>query len=122
MWARGEPAYLKYWLDAPADQRSITAMQSETNGACFSFIGATITAYLHRCGVETEGLVRNASLQSDRVWSEQATVRRKKAISSARGGSKSGGYKEWRPDQCPPNMYTTTTDDSSSPAPGVGCV
>lgn len=96
VWARGEPAYLKYWMTAPADLRSASALQSE-EGASLGFVSAAVDAYLRRCGVVTEGLQRVPSLTDSSQVIEQLTLRRIKPLQN--GGN--GSYKPWKPDVCP---------------------
>ena len=99
VWARGEPAYLQYWLVSPADLRSTAALQAE-DGVCLGFVAAAVTAYLRRCGVESEGVKRVPSFTDPTQVSEQMTLRRvKKLQDNGRGWER--GYKTWKPDACP---------------------
>ncbi len=99
VWARGEPAYLQYWLVSPADQRSTAALQGEGAAAGLSFVGATVAAYLRRCGVECEGLRRSGSLTDPEQVSEQVTLRRVKPLQQL--GGRRAEARPWRPDPCP---------------------
>jgi hypothetical protein len=99
-WARGEPAFLKYWLASPADLRAGTALSDE-EGAGVSFVAAAVAAYLERCGVRAEDLRRIPSLSDPSLVAEQWTLRRVKPL--AKGGKlwERGYLEEWRPDACP---------------------
>ena len=98
VWARGEPAYLQYWLVSPADLRSTAALQSE-EGANLGYTSAAVAAYLRRCGVESEGLTRVPSLTDLDQVSDQWTLRRVKPLPSGGVSSRQGkGYKPWHPD------------------------
>ncbi|KAL4537669.1 hypothetical protein Ndes2437B_g08778 [Nannochloris sp. 'desiccata'] len=99
VWARGEPAYLQYWLVAPADLRSGSALQSE-EGATIGFVASAIAAYLRRCGVNSEGLKRTSSLTDPNQVSEQWSLRRFKKLQNG-GRLWERGYQDWKPDTCP---------------------
>jgi len=103
VWARGEPAYLKYWLTAPTDRRSSLALQAE-EGASLGLLNATIAAYLRRCGVESKNLRRLQSLSDDAQISEQCTLRRVKTLPD-QGTKWEKGYEIWKPDACPGGSY-----------------
>ena len=99
-WAAGEPAYLKYWITAPADQLACAALAQEEGGANLGFVGATVAAYLARCGVRATDAQTLPSAVDPGQQSEQWTLRRVKPLGARLWGDK-GGYEAWRPDLCP---------------------
>lgn len=100
-WAQGEPAFLQYWLDSPADWRSVGALSVE-NGFPLSFIGATITAYAHRCGINANTIQRIKQVNSvdNQIYIEQMTLRRFKPLA----GRVWERYSPWKPDPWPKNQ------------------
>lgn len=103
VWARGEPAYLKYWLTSPVDRNSSLALQTE-EGDYLGYLSATIAAFLRRCGVVTTNLRRIQSLSDEENISEQSTIRRIKSLpTSSQTGKKQ--YAPWKPDVCPNGAY-----------------
>mmetsp|Transcript_11127 Transcript_11127/g.22235 ORF Transcript_11127/g.22235 Transcript_11127/m.22235 type:complete len:437 (+) Transcript_11127:93-1403(+) len=103
VWARGEPAYLKYWLTSPVDRNSSLALQTE-EGDYLGYLSATIAAFLRRCGVVTTNLRRIQSLSDEENISEQSTIRRIKSLpASSQTGKKP--YAPWKPDVCPNGAY-----------------
>jgi len=103
VWARGEIAYLKYWLASPADLRTAAALQSE-EGACISFVAAAVEAYLRRCGVEATNLQRVPSLTDGSLVAEQWTLKRTKPL-PMNGKLWEKGYQVWKPDACPGGSF-----------------
>lgn len=101
VWARGEPAYLKYWLTAPVDRNSSLALQTE-EGDYLGYLSATIAAFLRRCGVVTTNLRRIQSLSEEENISEQSTIRRIKSLPASTQKTK---YAPWKPDVCPNGAY-----------------
>lgn len=99
VWARGEPAFLKYLLTSAADQRACAAVEAE-EGACISFVAAVVAAYLQRCGVQVTGLQRFPVLTDPTLVAEQWTLRRVRALPEG-GTLWERGFASWKPDACP---------------------
>lgn len=99
-WAQGEPAFLQYWLDAPADWKSGGALTTE-NDFPLSFIGATITAYAHRCGINATSLqrIKQVNALNSQIYTEQMTLRRFKPLATKVWER----YSPWKPDPWPGN-------------------
>lgn len=97
MWSRGEPAFLKVWLQSPATLRSSTALELE-QGFSQDYVAGTLQAYFRRCGVTAGGLKRYPSYSQPELLAEQWTLRRVVPLPEGYDWQQ---YSEWRPDACP---------------------
>lgn len=99
MWTLGEPAFLKYWIQAPATLRSSAALDQE-EGFSQDYVAATLQAYFRRCGVAATGLKRYPSYSQPELVAEQWTLRRTAPLPEGYDWQR---YREWAPDSCPGN-------------------
>ncbi|PRW60604.1 hypothetical protein C2E21_1285 [Chlorella sorokiniana] len=97
VWSIGEPAFLKYWMEAPATLRSSSALEQE-EGFSQDFVAATLQAWLRRCGVASTSLKRYASYSEQELVANQWTLRR---ITPLPDGYDWRQYHDWAPDFCP---------------------
>ncbi|KAL4855087.1 SART-1 family protein DOT2 [Chlorella vulgaris] len=96
-WSLGEPAFLKYWLQAPATLRSTAALDAE-QGFSQDYVAGTLQAYFRRCGVAAGALKRYPSYSEEDLVAEQWTLRRVEPLPPGHDWQE---YKEWQPDFCP---------------------
>ncbi|PSC68555.1 hypothetical protein C2E20_7912 [Micractinium conductrix] len=75
VWSLGEPAFLKYWLQAPATLRSSAALDQE-QGFSQDYVASTLQAWFRRCGVVAGTLKRYPSYSQPDLIAEQWTLRR----------------------------------------------
>ncbi|KAL4429832.1 hypothetical protein ABPG77_010949 [Micractinium sp. CCAP 211/92] len=99
VWTLGEPAFLKYWVQAPATLRSAAALDTE-EGFSQDYIAATLQAYFRRCGVAATSLKRYPSYSQPELVAEQWTLRRTQPLPDGYDWQQ---YREWAPDSCPGN-------------------
>ncbi|KAJ9523981.1 hypothetical protein QJQ45_022371, partial [Haematococcus lacustris] len=74
VWAAGEPAYVKLWLQSPAGLTSTLALEAE-EGFAPDLVYCVAAAYLRRCGVACSRLKRFPSLTRPGAVTLQWTMR-----------------------------------------------